>query len=68
MNNNRKNFIATLLFAALFSMVLPWWGVMLAALLSTFLFPLKKNCCFLCSLPRCFPFLGSLLLCIGKQQ
>ena len=44
--NNRKNFIATLLFATLFSVALPWWGVMLAALLSAFLFPLKKAAIF----------------------
>ena len=46
MNNNSKNFVATLLLAALLSMALPWWGIMLSALLSAFFIPLKKAAIF----------------------
>lgn len=40
------NFLATLLFAILFSLVLPWWSVMIAALLTALLIPLRKSAVF----------------------
>jgi len=41
-----SNFIATLVLAALFAAVLPWWSVMLAAFVSSLLFHLKKGAIF----------------------
>ena len=40
------NFIATLLLAALLTMVLPWWSVMLAAFTTSIIFRLKKGAVF----------------------
>ena len=68
MNNNRKNFIATLLFAALFSMTLPWWGIMLAALLSAFLFPLKKAAVFFVPFLAVFLFWGVYCFVLGSSN
>ena len=46
MNKNTTNFILTLVLAGLLSLVLPWWSVMLAALLSAQVIPLKKAATF----------------------
>ena len=66
MNNNRKNFIATLLFAALFSIALPWWGIMLAALFSALFFPLKKAAIFLVPFLAVFLFWSIFCLALGS--
>ena len=41
MKKSSLNFIATLVFAFIFSFFLPWWSVMVAAFLSSILFSLK---------------------------
>ena len=46
MNKNIINFIATIIFAIILSMVLPWWSVMVAAFISALLFSLKKTAVF----------------------
>lgn len=46
MNKSLQNFITTLLLAGLLSILLPWWSVMLAAVLSAAVFPLKKSAVF----------------------
>ena len=66
MNNNRKNFIATLFFAALFSMALPWWSIMLAALLAGFFFPVKKVAVFFVPFLAVFLFWGVYCLVLGS--
>ena len=55
MNKNITSFIVTILMAVLLSIVLPWWSVMLAALLSALLIPLKKAAVFF------VPFMAILL-------
>lgn len=42
MNKKITNLIATIVLSALLSLFLPWWSVMIAALLSSMIFPLKK--------------------------
>jgi hypothetical protein len=42
MNTRTVNFILTLLFSIGLSFVLPWWGIMVAAILTGSLIPLKK--------------------------
>ena len=49
------NFIATIILAIVLALVLPWWSVMLAALVTGFLIPLKKTKVFFT------PFLAVLL-------
>ncbi|RZS93575.1 hypothetical protein [Aquimarina brevivitae] len=46
MSKNRINFIATLGLAILLSFVLPWWSIMIAALLSALSIPLQKAAVF----------------------
>ena len=46
MNKKVISFIVTLVLAGLLSMALPWWSVMLAALLSALVIPLKKAAVF----------------------
>jgi len=46
MNRRLFNFLATLLLAITFSFFLPWWSIMLAALLTSILIPLKKSAVF----------------------
>lgn len=41
MNKNILNLLTTLVFALILSFLLPWWSVMLAAFLTTLIFPLK---------------------------
>lgn len=55
MTRNLKNFIATIVLSLLLSMFLPWWSIMVAALLSSVLLPLKKAAVFL------IPFLAVFL-------
>lgn len=55
MNKLVKNFVSTLVLAAILSWVLPWWSVMLAAIISSYIFPLKKIAVFV------IPFLAVLL-------
>ena len=40
------NFIATIILAIVLALFLPWWSVMLAALVTGFLIPLKKTAVF----------------------
>lgn len=68
MNNNRKNFITTLLFVALFSMALPWWGIMLAALLGALLFPLRKAAIFFVPFIAVFLFWGGYCFVLGSSN
>ena len=49
------NFIATIILAIVLALVLPWWSVMLAALVTGFLIPLNKTAVFFT------PFLAILL-------
>ena len=46
MNKSIKNFLLTLVLSALLSLFLPWWAIMLAALVSAFLLPLDKAAVF----------------------
>lgn len=46
MTKNISNFIATLIIAVLLSFFLPWWSIMIAALISALLIPLKKGAVF----------------------
>ena len=55
MSKNIRNFIATIVLAALFSLFLPWWSVMTAALATSLFIPLKKAAVFF------VPFLAILL-------
>ncbi|MEM9077749.1 MAG: hypothetical protein AAGC43_11945 [Bacteroidota bacterium] len=55
MNKNIINFVATIVLAALFSLFLPWWSVMTAALVTSLFIPLKKASVFF------VPFFGILL-------
>ena len=58
MNKNIANFVATLVLAVLLSFVLPWWAVMLAALISALLVPLKKASVFFIPFLAIFLFWG----------
>jgi hypothetical protein len=58
MNKNTKNFVFTIILAYVLSLYLPWWSVMLAALISGFLIPLKKGAVFF------IPFMAVALLWI----
>jgi len=55
MTKKFTNFIVTLVLAALLSLFLPWWSIMVASLLSAFFIPLKKASVFF------IPFLAMLL-------
>ena len=55
MRTNTTNFIATIVLAIILSLVLPWWSVMIAALTTGLLIPLKKTAVFIT------PFLAILL-------
>ncbi|MEM9000881.1 MAG: hypothetical protein AAGB24_11515 [Bacteroidota bacterium] len=55
MTKHLTNFLATLILAALLSLFLPWWSVMVAALVTSLTLPLKKAAVFF------VPFLGILL-------
>lgn len=46
MSKNIINFIATIILASIFSLVLPWWSVMTAALATALFIPLKKSAVF----------------------
>ena len=46
MTKNIKNLIFTIILAYVLSLYLPWWSVMLAALISGHLIPLKKGSVF----------------------
>ena len=46
MNKNTKNFIFTIILAYVLSLYLPWWSIMIAALISGFLIPLKRGAVF----------------------
>jgi hypothetical protein len=61
MNKNTKNFIFTIILAYVLSLYLPWWSVMLAALISGFLIPLKKGAVFF------IPFIAIALLWIVQS-
>jgi hypothetical protein len=47
MKNNSINFITTIIFALFLSRFLPWWSVMAAAFVTSFVFSLKKSAIFL---------------------
>ncbi|MFH6604562.1 hypothetical protein ACEZ3G_13825 [Maribacter algicola] len=59
MRKKLLNFIITLVLAAVFSELLPWWGVMLAAFLSGLFIPLKRMAVFM------VPFLAIALFWIS---
>ncbi len=61
MNKKTINFLLTLFIAYLFALFLPWWSVMVAALISSFLIPLKKAAVFI------IPFLAVALLWIVQS-
>jgi len=58
MNKNAKNFTLTITLAALLSLVLPWWSIMLSALLSSMLISLKKVAVFFTPFFAIFLFWG----------
>jgi len=58
MNKNIKHFILIIILAYVLSLYLPWWSVMVAALVSGFLIPLKKSAVFF------VPFIAIALLWI----
>lgn len=58
MTKNIKNFILTILLSFLLSLILPWWSVMAAALLTSMLVPLKKAAVFLIPFLAIFFFWG----------
>ncbi len=58
MNKNITSFMATLVLAALLSLVLPWWSVMIAGLISSYLIPLKKAAVFFVPFLAIFLFWG----------
>jgi hypothetical protein len=55
MRKNTTNFIITVFLAIILSLFLPWWSVMITALVSGILIPLKKTAVFFT------PFLAILL-------
>jgi len=55
MRTNTTNFIATIVLAIILSLFLPWWSIMIAALVTGLLIPLKKTAVFFT------PFLAILL-------
>lgn len=59
MSKNVKNFIATLVLAFILSLFLPWWSIMIAALFSAMLVPLKRAAVFF------IPFMAILLFWSG---
>ncbi|MBE9488872.1 MAG: hypothetical protein IMY67_01140 [Bacteroidetes bacterium] len=61
MNKKIINFVLTLTLAYILSLFLPWWSVMLAALISSFLIPLKKGAVFF------VPFLAIALLWVMQS-
>ncbi|MBN4085217.1 hypothetical protein JYT89_02640 [Flavobacteriaceae bacterium AH-315-B10] len=58
MNKKTINFLLTLFIAYILALFLPWWSVMVAALITSFLIPLKKASVFF------IPFLAIALLWI----
>jgi len=46
MNKKLINFIATIVLSLLLSLSLPWWSVMVAALITGYLIPLKRGAVF----------------------
>ena len=42
MNKNIKNLFATIILSVVLSFFLPWWAIMVAALLTAMIFPLKR--------------------------
>ncbi len=58
MNKNIINFIATIVLAIILSQFLPWWSIMAAAIISGFIFSLKRSAVFT------VPFLAIALLWI----
>lgn len=59
MNKNLTNFLATFLLAISFSFFLPWWSVMVAAIITAAVVPLKKAAVFF------VPFFAIAILWIG---
>lgn len=55
MTKNSKNFIVTIVLTVLLSFFLPWWSVMVAALITGWFMPLKRVAVFF------IPFLAILL-------
>ncbi|MDO5978766.1 hypothetical protein [Flavivirga spongiicola] len=58
MKRNILHFIATIVFALILSMFLPWWSVMVAAFITSLFFSLKRSAVFF------IPFLAIALLWI----
>ncbi|RED48879.1 hypothetical protein [Seonamhaeicola aphaedonensis] len=56
MNRKFLNFITTIILALILSQFLPWWSVMVAAFITSFIFGLKKGSVF------CIPFIAIALL------
>ena len=61
MTKNIRNFIFTIILAYVLSLYLPWWSIMIAALISGFLIPLKKAAVFF------VPFIAVALLWIVQS-
>jgi hypothetical protein len=59
MNRNSINFLSTFLLALSFSFFLPWWSVMVAAIITAAVVPLKKAAVFF------VPFFAILVFWIG---
>lgn len=56
MTKNGINFIATIALTLILALVLPWWSIMVAAFITSLVFPLKRFAVFF------VPFLAILLL------
>ncbi|PRX54887.1 hypothetical protein [Flagellimonas meridianipacifica] len=56
MNKNVINFLATIVLAAVFSIFLPWWSIMTAALVTSLFIPLKKAAVFFVPFSSIFLF------------
>jgi len=61
MNKKIINFVFTLILAYVLGLILPWWSVMISALVTAFIFPLKKVAVFI------IPFLAIALLWIVQS-
>ncbi len=51
-----KNFASTIIIAFVLSFLLPWWGVMLAAFISSLIFPIKNWATFIVAFIAIFIF------------
>ena len=68
MRRNSLNFIGTLVLAAIFSLFLPWWSVMTAALATSLFIPLKKVAVFFVPFLAILVFWGAYSFVLGNAN